>query len=107
MVVTTSELIWLKALLASLGVFHDSATHLFCDSQATLHIAKNLVFHEHTKLSELDCHFVQEKPETGELAFSYLASKQQPDNIFTKTLGKKQFLHLWGKLGMIDPHAPS
>ena len=46
---TTSELMWLKALLTSLGVFHKSAMRLFCDNQAALHIAKNPVFHERTK----------------------------------------------------------
>jgi len=60
MAATTSELIWLKALLASLGVFHDSAMHLSCDSQAALHIAGNPVFQERTKHSELGCHFVRE-----------------------------------------------
>ena len=38
--VTRSELTWLRALLGSLGVFHDFAKHLFCDNQAALRIAK-------------------------------------------------------------------
>lgn len=94
MAATTSELIWLKALLASLGVFHDSAMHLFCDSQAALHIVKNPVFHELTKHIELDCHFVREKLEAGDLTFSYISSKQQPVDIFTQALGRKQFTYL-------------
>ena len=106
MAVNTSELIWLMALLASLGVFHTSAMHLFCDSQAALHIAKNPVFYERTKHIELDCHFVREKLEAGDLAFSYLPSKHQLADIFTKALRKKQFVILRDKLGMIDPHAP-
>ncbi|XP_074290566.1 secreted RxLR effector protein 161-like [Silene latifolia] len=36
----TSELIWLKAFLTSLGVFHSKPMHLYCDNQAALHIAK-------------------------------------------------------------------
>jgi len=67
---TTSELIWLKALLGSLGVFHSLPMHLFCDSQVVLHIAKNPIFHERTKHIELDCHFVQEKLEAGDIIFS-------------------------------------
>jgi len=42
----TSESVWLKSLLASLGVFHTQRMKLFCDSQAAMHIAKNSVFHE-------------------------------------------------------------
>jgi len=49
MAATTSELVWIKSFLASLGVFHTQAMQLFCDSQAALHIARNLVFHERTK----------------------------------------------------------
>jgi len=56
----TSELVWLKSLLASLGVFHTEAMHLSCDSQTALHIAKHPVFHEHTKLIEINCHFVRD-----------------------------------------------
>jgi len=61
MAALTSELVWLKALLASLGVFHMQAMHLIYDSQVSLHIAKNPVFHERTKHIEIDCHFVRER----------------------------------------------
>jgi len=106
MAATTSELVWLKTLLASLGVFHHTAMRMFCDSQAAIHIAKNPVFHERTKHIEIDCHFVREKLESGDLAVFYLSTKHQPADIFTKALGKKQFLFLRSKLGMIDTHAP-
>ena len=107
MAATTSELMWLKAFLASLGVFHESAMHLFCDNQAALHIAKNPVFHERTKHIELDCQFVREKLEAGDLTFSYISSNQQPADIFTKALGRKQFTYLRDKLGMVNPQAPT
>ena len=74
MATKTSELMWLKALLASLGVFHESTMRLFCDNQVALHIAKNPVFHERTKHIELDCHFVRKKLEASDLAFSYISS---------------------------------
>ena len=106
MAVTTSELVWLKSFLASLGVFHTSPMHLYCDSQAALHIAKNPVFHECMKHIEIDYHFVQERLHTGELALSYIASKLQPADIFTKPLGKCQFQFLRSKLGMVNLHAP-
>jgi len=106
MAMTTSKLIWLKALLVSLGVFHDSAMHLYCDNQAALHIAKNPLFHERTKYIELDCHFMREKLEKGDIIFSCVPSTRQLTDIFIKAFGKKQFTFLWDKLGMINPHAP-
>ena len=45
MAFTTSELVWLRSFLASLGIFVPPMK-LYCDSQAALHIAHNPVFHE-------------------------------------------------------------
>ena len=104
---TTSELVWLKTLLATFGIFHHTIMRMFWDSEAAIHIAKNPVFHERTKHIEMDCHFVREKLESGVLALSYLSIRQQPANIFTKALGKKPFLYLRSKLGMIDLNTSS
>ena len=94
MAATTSKLVWLKSFLASLGVFHTKPMHLYCDSQAALHITKNPVFHKRTKHIEIDCHFVRERLHAGDLSLSYITSKMQPTDIFTKTLGKRQFQFL-------------
>ncbi len=33
---------------------------MYCDKQATIFIANNHDFHEHTKDIEIDCHFIQD-----------------------------------------------
>ncbi|CAL1388689.1 unnamed protein product [Linum trigynum] len=58
---TVSEVLLLRWLLRDLGVHHSVPTPLFCDNQATLHIASNSVFHERTKHVEMGCNFVRER----------------------------------------------
>lgn len=103
---TICELTWLKAILSSLGVLHPQPIQLYCDSQAALHIAKNPVFHERTKHIEVDCHFVRDEVLKNTIQPSYVPSRTQLADIFTKALGTKQFLFLLSKLGIQNLHAP-
>ena len=52
---------WLHQLLAEVDIKTSVPAKLWCDNQATLHIASNHVFHEQTKHIKIDFHFVREK----------------------------------------------
>ncbi|KAJ9544451.1 hypothetical protein OSB04_024158 [Centaurea solstitialis] len=54
MATTVSEILWMRWLLKDLTIDLKNATPLYCDNQATRHIANNLVFHERTKHVEMD-----------------------------------------------------
>ncbi|KAK3005577.1 hypothetical protein RJ639_016411 [Escallonia herrerae] len=107
MAVTTCELTWLKSFLLSLGVHHDRPMRLFCDNQATLHIASNPVFHERTKHIEIDCHYVREQLLAGNISTAHVRTAQQVADIFTKAFGHHQFHYLCGKLGIRNLFAPT
>lgn len=107
MAAVTSELKWLKALLRSMGIAHSSAMDVFCDSQSALYIAQNPVFHERTKHIEVDCHYVRDAIQEGVISTNHVPTNEQIADIFTKALGKRQFLYLLSKLGTCDPHAPT
>ncbi|KAL8097015.1 hypothetical protein AgCh_030193 [Apium graveolens] len=51
MVSTTCEIVWLRRLLADLGVSLPSSTPLYCDNKSAIHIARNSVHEEAIKLN--------------------------------------------------------
>ena len=81
---TASELIWLKQLLSDMKITPDGPMQMYCDNQAARHIASNPVFHERTKHIEVDCHFIREKVQTGEIETPFVRSHDQLADIFTK-----------------------
>jgi hypothetical protein len=103
----TSEVIWIRSLLSSLQVQCSSPTVLHCDNQAAIHIAANPVYHERTKHIEVDCHFIRHHLQAGTISTSYIPTKKQQADIFTKALGAKSFHELMVKLGSHDPRPPT
>ena len=91
MTVVTEELKWLKCFLHSLGISYSQPMRLHCDSQASLHIVKNPIFHELTKHIEVDCHFIRDEYLTNNIAPTYVSVNAQLTDIITKTLGPTQF----------------
>ena len=102
----TKELLWIKGLLKEIGIDHPEPMTLHCDSQPAIHISSNPVFHERTKNIEIECHFIRDEIVKGVLKPSYVPTKEQLADIFTKALGRKEFEVFLSKLGIRNLHAP-
>ena len=71
------EIMWIRQLLMEGDIETSSPMKLWCDNQAAMHIASNLVFHEQTKHIEIDCHFVREKIQLGLISIGYVRIREQ------------------------------
>ena len=89
MATTICELKRLKTLLLSLGVTISRPMKIYCHSQAALHIASNLVFHEWMKHIEVDCHFLRNELLNGNISTHHVSTHTQLTDIFTKALRKR------------------
>ena len=107
MALATCELIWLKLLLQELRFGMDEQMKLICDNQTALHILSNLVFHERTKLIEVDCHFIKEKIASGCMITSFVNSNGQLADIFTKSLRGLRIKFICDELNAFDLYAPA
>lgn len=66
---------------------------LWCDNQATIHVASNHAFYERTKHVEADCHFLRENIEQGLLATGHVWIGILLAGIFTKALNKNRLVN--------------
>jgi hypothetical protein len=99
---TASELIWIKQLLADIGIEAQNPMKIFFDNQVARHISSNPIFHERTKHIEVDIYFVREKVQEKEIEIRYVKSEDQLADIFTKGLDPGPFGENSYKLGIID-----
>ncbi|KAA0039637.1 putative mitochondrial protein [Cucumis melo var. makuwa] len=94
----TAELLWLRWLLADMGVPQQGPTLLHCDNRSAIQIAHNDVFHERTKHIENDCHFIRHHLLSHTLLLQSISTTKQPADIFTKALPSTRFNQIRTKL---------
>jgi hypothetical protein len=98
---TTKEIVWLRWLLADMGIFFSHPTPMYCDNQSSIQIAHNSVFHERTKHIEIDFHLTRHHLKHGTISLPFVPSSLQIANFFTKAHSISRFHFLVGKLSML------
>ena len=97
----TVECVWLRHLLADLGVAQSSAITIFTDSQSALVVARNLVFHARTKHIEVHYHYVRERFSVGEIILAYVHTQENIGDLFTKALPREKSEAFRKALGLL------
>ena len=88
------EVLWLRELLAELGLHCSTGSNVYGDNQSTIAVSKNGIKGDRTKHVDVKYHFVTETVESGKVKLVWVPSAQQQADIFTKALPKPTFLTL-------------
>lgn len=99
---TTSEVLWMRSLLAKLQIEFIYLPIIWCDNQSATALASNPKFHSRTKHIELDVHFLREKVANKNLQIQYVPSHDQTADILTKALTFQPFHYLHSKLNILS-----
>ena len=82
----TVECVLLRRLMADLGVGQSFATTIFSDSQSTLAVVRNPIFHARKKHIEVHYHCVKERLSVGEISLAYVPTQDNLADLFTKAV---------------------
>jgi len=94
------EIVLLHRILQDLGISQAEATSLFIDSQSTIKLVKNPVFHSKTKHVGTKYHHIRSLTAKDVLKLVYCPSEDQISDIFKKLLGRIKFTKFRDELGI-------
>lgn len=102
------ELQWISYILKDLCINLHLPIKFYCDSKATIYIASNPVFHEHTKHLDIDCHIVRNQLQQGFILPQYVPCTDEIADIFTKALPEPAHSSFMSKLSLVGtPPTPT
>ena len=99
-----TEVIWLRRLLASIGISQTTPTTIFTDSQSAMRLAVNPEFHSRTKHVDVKFHFLREQVVLRSIDIQYIPTQQQIADIMTKALPPDQYRRLRDLLTLTTMH---
>jgi len=96
-----TQLLWMRQTLKEYGVTCDKVP-LLCDNESAIKIGYNPVQHSRTKHIEIRHHFIRDHIARGDIELSYIPTKDQLADIFTKPLDEARFTYLRNELNIVD-----
>ena len=95
-----TQILWMVQSLADLEVKYDVPIPIHCDNTSAISVSKNPILHSKMKHIPIKYHFLREQVANQAVQLSYISSKEQTADIFTKPLPTAQFEYLRQKLGV-------
>ncbi|MCO5558939.1 hypothetical protein L7F22_012530 [Adiantum nelumboides] len=96
-----AERVWLRCLMANLGVGQDTANTIYTGSQSALAVARNPFFHARTKHIEVHYHYVKERLSAREISLAYVPTQDNLADLFTKALSPEKLEAFRKALGLL------
>jgi histone deacetylase 1/2 len=98
---TTTEIIWVEALLKELGIETYRIPCLWCDNLGATYLSANPVFHSRAKHIKMDFHFVRERVAGRQLQIQFISTNDQVAYGFTKALGTQKYEEFKNNLNLV------
>jgi len=95
------EALWLRVLLAELGVVVQPI-RVHCDNQGAIKLLKHPIASQRSKHIDVLYHFAREKVMAGDVEFIYISTHDMVADIFTKPLSKSKFELCKASLGVVS-----
>jgi hypothetical protein len=90
----TTEIVYLYKIITDIKdiiLYKENNTHMFCDSETAIKIAKNPEFHDRTKHIDVKYHYIREIIDQGNIKLSPVRTQYNNADLFTKPLGNQPF----------------
>ncbi|XP_062103604.1 triacylglycerol lipase 2-like [Humulus lupulus] len=93
------EAIWLQGMLQELKMMKGKA-NIYSDSQSSIHLCKNSVYHEKSKHIDIRLFWIREKIEEDVISLDKIGTEDNPADIRTKVLPVNKFKHCLNLLNL-------
>jgi hypothetical protein len=96
-----AQLLWMRQTLRDYG-YKLRKVPLLCDNESAIRMADNPDEHSRTKHIDIRYHFLRDHQQKGDIEITYVNTKNQLADIFTKPLDEKTFSKLRNELNILD-----
>jgi hypothetical protein len=98
---TSSEVVWLRKLLAGLFDLEIEATCIWCDNQSCVKFSEKLVFHDKFKHIKIRYHYIRDMVQKGAVKLQYVTTDEPIEDVLTKPLSRVKLVYFRDNLGVV------